>query len=96
MRLLGRDGFKQYVRAIVTRNNTVTGRRYCEDPTIMAWDLANEPFAPGDDTGRNLTARCVLHPMQQALPDTHPSPALLSLLRMQHHLPQALACCNCM
>ena len=43
----------------MTRNNSVTGRRYCDDPTIMAWDLANEPYAPGDDTGRNLTARAL-------------------------------------
>ena len=29
--------FRDYVRAVVTRVNTITGRTYREDPTIMAW-----------------------------------------------------------
>jgi hypothetical protein len=41
----------------VLRNNSLTGLRYCDDPTIMAWDLINEPFNPGDATGTVLTAR---------------------------------------
>ena len=28
---------------VVTRRNTVTGERYVDDPTIFAWELANEP-----------------------------------------------------
>ncbi|PRW59651.1 nitrilase 2 isoform A [Chlorella sorokiniana] len=39
--------FKDFVRTIVTRTNTITGRRYSEDPTIMAWDLINEPVCRG-------------------------------------------------
>lgn len=35
--------FREYIRTIVTRTNTVNGRLYSEDPTIMAWQLANEP-----------------------------------------------------
>ena len=35
--------FRDYVRALVTRTNTVNGRRYAEDAAIMAWQLANEP-----------------------------------------------------
>lgn len=35
--------FRNYIRTILTRTNTVNGRRYCDDPTIMAWQLANEP-----------------------------------------------------
>ncbi len=38
----------QYVKQIVTRKNTVNGRLYNEDPTIMSWQLANEP-RPGRD-----------------------------------------------
>jgi mannan endo-1,4-beta-mannosidase len=41
--------FDDYVRAVVGRRNTVTGRLYREDPTIMAWQLANEP-RPGGST----------------------------------------------
>ncbi len=51
----GRDALKGYVKSIVLRNNTITGVRYRDDPTIMAWDLINEPFNPGDDTGKVLT-----------------------------------------
>jgi mannan endo-1,4-beta-mannosidase len=40
--------FRNYVRSIVTRRNTVTGRTYASDPTIMAWQLVNEP-RPGRD-----------------------------------------------
>ncbi len=38
-----------YVYSIVTRKNTYTGINYNEDPTIMAWQLANEP-RPGRNT----------------------------------------------
>lgn len=29
--------FKQWVKHIVTRTNTITGQRYVDDPTIFAW-----------------------------------------------------------
>lgn len=35
--------FFGYVRMLVTRTNSVTGVRYRDDPTLMAWQLANEP-----------------------------------------------------
>lgn len=35
--------YRDHIRRIVTRRNTVTGRLYSEDPTVMAWQLANEP-----------------------------------------------------
>ena len=41
--------YHDYVRALVGRTNRVTGRRYAEDPTIMAWQLANEPRPGGSD-----------------------------------------------
>lgn len=40
--------YHDYIRAVVGRTNTVTGRRYADDPTIMSWQLANEPRAAGD------------------------------------------------
>ena len=36
-----------YIRAVVTRRNTITGMRYANDPAIQAWQLANEP-RPGE------------------------------------------------
>ncbi len=41
--------YRDYIRAIVTRTNSVTGRPYADDPTIMAWQLANEPRPGGSD-----------------------------------------------
>jgi len=41
--------YHAHVRAIVTRTNAVTGRRYADDPTIMSWQLANEPRPGGSD-----------------------------------------------
>ncbi|KAJ3081712.1 hypothetical protein HK102_002180 [Quaeritorhiza haematococci] len=38
-----KDAYKNYVRTVVTRMNPLTGLRYSEDPTIMAWEVANEP-----------------------------------------------------
>lgn len=37
------DHLKNFINVIVNRVNTVNGRKYKEDPTIMAWQLANEP-----------------------------------------------------
>ena len=30
-----------------------------DDPTIMAWDLANEPYVLGDDSGTILTVSLI-------------------------------------
>ncbi len=35
--------FRNYIRFIINRCNTINGRLYKDDPTIMAWQLANEP-----------------------------------------------------
>lgn len=35
--------FKEYVTAILTRENTITGREYRKDPGILMWELVNEP-----------------------------------------------------
>jgi len=39
--------FNRYVDTLLSRRNSVTGRLYRHDPTIMSWQLANEP-RPGD------------------------------------------------
>lgn len=35
--------YKQHVKALITRKNSVNGRVYRDDPTIMSWNLINEP-----------------------------------------------------
>ena len=46
--------YKDYATAIILRKNSITGRLYRDDPTILAWDLMNEPANPGDDSGDTL------------------------------------------
>ncbi len=49
-----RGWYKNYVATMLNRVNTFTGRTYKDDPTVLAWELANEPRAPGDTTGNIL------------------------------------------
>ena len=37
------EAFRFAVKQLVARKNSVNGRMYSEDPTIMSWQLANEP-----------------------------------------------------
>ena len=36
-------GYREQAAVIINRTNTITKRRYIDDPTIMAWEIANEP-----------------------------------------------------
>jgi mannan endo-1,4-beta-mannosidase len=42
------DAFRSAVKQLIQRRNSVNGRAYADDPTIMSWQLANEP-RPGSD-----------------------------------------------
>lgn len=33
---------RAYIRTLVTRHNSITGTHYASDPTVFAWELANE------------------------------------------------------
>ena len=35
--------YYSYIKAIVSRTNSITGRSYKDEPAIMAWQLCNEP-----------------------------------------------------
>lgn len=39
---LVRVAFKEYISAVLTHVNPYTGKRYVDDPTVMAWELGNE------------------------------------------------------
>ena len=41
--------YRDYVTRLLHRRNTVNGRIYRDDPTIMTWELANEPRPCADD-----------------------------------------------
>ena len=40
---LTRQWYKDYVRALLARTNSVSGVRYADDTNIFAWELLNEP-----------------------------------------------------
>ena len=42
--------YRGYVASLIQRRNTVNGRIYRDDPTIMTWELANEPRPCADDS----------------------------------------------
>jgi len=49
-----RRAYRRQIRTVVNRHNHRNGVPYCEDPTILAWELANEPRCPSDPSGRTL------------------------------------------
>ncbi len=44
------DDFKQTIRYVVNRRNTLTGRLYRDDPSIFGWETGNELDAPPEWT----------------------------------------------
>lgn len=49
-----RQAYKDWIKKIVTRTNTITKQRYIDDPTILAWEIANEPRNPRDRSGKQI------------------------------------------
>jgi len=44
-----RQAYQRYLEHLLLRVNTRTGRRYRDEPAILAWELANEPRCVDDD-----------------------------------------------
>jgi mannan endo-1,4-beta-mannosidase len=42
-----RQAYRDWVEHVITRKNTINGRAYRDDPTVFAWELANEPRCRG-------------------------------------------------
>ncbi len=51
-----KEAYKSYINFMLTRVNSYTGIPYSKDPTIMTWQLMNEPRNPDDKTGKVVTA----------------------------------------
>lgn len=48
--------YKNHIRTVLTRVNSITGIPYKDDPTIFAWELMNEPRCTSDPSGDTLQA----------------------------------------
>ncbi len=51
------QAYKNYIKTVLTRVNSVNGRSYSEDPTVFSWELANEPTSTSDETGQTVCVR---------------------------------------
>ncbi|KAF6142178.1 hypothetical protein GIB67_037096 [Kingdonia uniflora] len=49
-----KDYYKNHIKSVLTRFNTVSKITYKDDSTIMAWELINEPRCDVDYSGRTL------------------------------------------
>ncbi|WP_276254648.1 glycoside hydrolase 5 family protein [Halomontanus rarus] len=56
-----RDLYRNHVETILTRENSITGLEYREDPTIALWELANEPRCERGDVDEGVDHAQVFH-----------------------------------
>ncbi|KAI3883644.1 hypothetical protein MKX03_016326 [Papaver bracteatum] len=49
-----KEYYKNHVKKVLTRFNTITKVDYKDDPTIMAWELMNEPRCQADTSGKTV------------------------------------------
>jgi len=45
--------YREAIGTVIGRTNTLTGMAYVDDPTVMSWQLANEPRPGSDQDGRS-------------------------------------------
>jgi hypothetical protein len=51
-----KQAYKNYINFMLNRTNTLTGIKYKDDPTIMTWELGNEPRVQTDSTDNILVS----------------------------------------
>lgn len=70
---LCRDLYKEYVEAVLTRENTYTGREYRNDPGILMWELVNEPDLMDNDGSTSIMQNWIeeMAPFVKSIDDNH-------------------------
>src|SRR4051812_42357960 len=53
-----RQWYQDWIAHVLNRVNTITGVAYKDDPTIMTWELANEPRCGNGSNGFPRSASC--------------------------------------
>ncbi|MCD7458687.1 hypothetical protein HAX54_038903 [Datura stramonium] len=49
-----KEFYKNHVKVVLTRVNTITKVAYKDDPTILSWELMNEPRCTSDISGKTI------------------------------------------
>jgi mannan endo-1,4-beta-mannosidase len=57
--------YQQAIKQVITRVNSINGVPYNQDPTIMTWELANEP-RPGSDQDGQINVDAYIHWIDQS------------------------------
>lgn len=90
-----RTAYRAHVERLLRRTNTVTGVRYRDDPTILAWELMNESRV---DTATGATARRAwIAQMGRMVHDNDPNHLVMSGVsgyRFEHERDDWLAICR--
>ncbi len=63
--------FWNYVKKIVGRTNSITGKPYKDDPAIMSWQVCNEPRSFGSEGKNNLAS--FIHETARIIKETDPN-----------------------
>jgi|GEM_PF-382801 len=50
--------YKDWIAHVMNRTNTISGKQYKNDPTIMMWELANEPRCKGSGVAYGESPDC--------------------------------------
>ena len=68
-----RNLYKEYVEAVLTRENVYTGREYRNDPGIMLWELVNEPDLLDNDGSTSIMQDWIeeMAPYIKSIDDNH-------------------------